>query len=116
MSALEQAFVDLALDGEEVKLHHLMQAGADVNSTDSHGKTALLHLAERVTESVGKMKLLVDMGARVTGQVDSHATGAITGLAEIIASGKTHTPFESEHVEDDSFSMETAIWYDVVLV
>lgn len=116
MSALEQAFVDLALDGEQAKLHHLMQAGADVDSKDSHGKTALQILAEKVSECSDRMKILVDMGARVNEQVNDHVTKAITVLSEIISSGETHTPSESEYA-DDSFStvMETAVWYDTLV-
>ena len=116
MSALEQAFVDLALDGEQAKLHHLMQAGADVDSKDSHGKTALQLLAEKVSECSDRMKILVDMGARVNQQVNDHVTKAITVLSEIISSGEIHTPSESEYA-DDSFStvMETAVWYDTLV-
>jgi uncharacterized protein len=50
-------------DGDHARVQKLLRAGADVNTRDADGTTALMHCA--IESDVTMMKLLVDSGADV---------------------------------------------------
>lgn len=113
MNSLDQAFVDLALDGDQDKLRHLLLAGAGVNSKNTHGKNAMVLLAERVTESLCRMKLLVDMGATIDSEVVNHAREQRALLREfVIPSGNVDVSLHTDSEEEFYERMHTALRYE----
>ncbi len=76
----EAALRQAARNGDHATIKDLIRHGVDINSTDSHGRTAL-HLA--VTEPVARM--LVSAGARL----DCRDCNGVTALLEACTNGKT---------------------------
>jgi ankyrin repeat protein len=59
-------------DGDHARVQELLRAGADVNTTDADGTTALMHSV--IESDVTMMKLLLDSGAEVNARNSQGST------------------------------------------